>query len=85
MVKAGLEASIALHLEIGGQNENNESPDWGSDDLAGLEHDKPHFILQTLSLAISKAKVGGELHLRVLCIVLADKASSKPNNDHLPT
>jgi hypothetical protein len=30
-------------------------------------------------------KVGGELHLRVLRIVLADKASNEPNNDHLPT
>ena len=29
-------------------------------------------------------KVGCELHLRVLRIVLADKASNKPNNDHLP-
>ena len=34
---------------------------------------------------VATAKVGGELHLRVLRIVLADKASNKPNNDHLST
>ena len=34
---------------------------------------------------IAMAKVDGELHLRVLRIVLADKASNKSNNDHLPT
>src|SRR6266851_7614006 len=34
---------------------------------------------------VAMAKVGGELYLRVLRIVLADKAPNKPNNDHLPT
>ena len=34
---------------------------------------------------VAIAKVGGELHLRVLRIVLADKTSNKPNDDHLPT
>lgn len=34
---------------------------------------------------VATANVGGELHLRVLRIVLADKASNKPDNDHLPT
>jgi hypothetical protein len=33
---------------------------------------------------VAMAKVGCELHLRVLRIVLADKASNKPNNDRLP-
>ena len=33
---------------------------------------------------VAIAKVGGELHLRVLRIVMEDKASNKPNNDHLP-
>src|SRR5260370_16236328 len=59
-----------------------------------VEHS--HHLMKSLpSMVVTKhysfdegvaiAKVGGELHLRVLRIVLADKASNKPNNDHLPT
>jgi hypothetical protein len=38
MVKTGLEARITLHLEVGGQSENEERADRGGDNLDELEH-----------------------------------------------
>jgi hypothetical protein len=33
---------------------------------------------------VTVAKICGKLHFRVLCVLPANKASNKPNNDHVP-
>jgi hypothetical protein len=48
MVQARLEAGIPLHLEVGGHDQYHKRSDWGRKNLAKLEHEKPHFIWQTL-------------------------------------
>src|SRR5207249_19791 len=33
---------------------------------------------------VTVAKIGGKLHFGMLCIILTNKASNKPDNDHVP-
>src|ERR1700730_13354234 len=40
-----------------------------------------HFRMDS---GVTVAKICGKLHFGVLCVVTADKASDKPNNDHVP-